>query len=348
MTVQEAGVLLGAWLDDIDRTLTGRPDDVDRALTGRPDGIDRALTARPDGIDRTLAGSPDGIDRTLSGGPDMYERSSGQWRHVLDRYLQCPRPLYLKLAFEEARRWRSFDAVEGAGTGARGEREVRLEPAIHSLIKQLFERLALPANHGETIVSRSLGYLLAGKNGLSEDELIEVLSRDADVLAEVKKFHRPPEEKLPVVIWSRLFFDLAPYLTSRAADGATLLAFYHRQLEEVGRTRFLEPVRRDRHRALADFFAGQELLLGEAKAGNLRKLSELPFQLTHAAPADDPADEMWEKLYETLTDFDFLEAKCTWVAVTTQGSGDDERKVYGGVYELQEDYRRALEVFPGE
>ena len=57
---------------------------------------------------------------------------------------------------------------------------------------------------------------------------------------------------------------------------------------------------------------------------------------------------MWEELYSTLTDFEFLEAKCTYVAVTTQGSGDDERKVYGGVYELQEDYRRALEVFPAE
>ena len=57
-----------------------------------------------------------------------------------------------------------------------------------------------------------------------------------------------------------------------------------------------------------------------------------------------------EELHKTLTDFDFLEAKCTHVAVIAQGKGDDARKIHGGVYELQEDYRRALEnweVEPG-
>jgi hypothetical protein len=32
--------------------------------------------------------------------------------------------------------------------------------------------------------------------------------------------------------------------------------------------------------------------------------------------------------------------------VSTTGKGEEARKVYGGVYELMEDYRRALEVFP--
>lgn len=58
------------------------------------------------------------------------------------------------------------------------------------------------------------------------------------------------------------------------------------------------------------------------------------------------AGDMWDELHQTLTDFEFLEAKCTHVAVTTEGSGATERKVYGGVYELQEDYRKALEVMP--
>jgi hypothetical protein len=57
---------------------------------------------------------------------------------------------------------------------------------------------------------------------------------------------------------------------------------------------------------------------------------------------------MWDELYTTLTDFDFLEAKCTHVAVTTEGSGSTARKVYGGVYELQEDYRVALAHMPAD
>jgi hypothetical protein len=270
--------------------------------------------------------------------------------------------LYLKLAFEEARRWRSFDEIEGdEERTAPGEERaparsvVRLAPDSESLIRQLFDRLARPENHGEAFVSRSLGYLLAGKNGLTEDELIDVLSRDDLVLREVKRSHEPPEEKLPVVLWSRLYFDLERYLTRRSADRATLLAFFHRQLEEVARKRYLEPSdeepRREleRHRALAAYFADMNAQpLFRKEAPNVRKLSELPWQQTYAADPRNANDEMWKKLFRTLTDFDFLEAKCTHVAVTTARSDGQERKVYGGVYELQEDYRRALEVFPEE
>lgn len=303
------------------------------------------------------------VGRSLGGRAETVQDCTGQWGYVLERYdgsQESRRPLYLKLGFEEARRWRSFDDTEGAeeGTvpgeeGAPERSVVRLAPGIGSLIHQLFDRLAEAENHGEPIVARSLGYLLAGKNGLTEDELIDVLSRDDAVLGEVKRFHDPPEEKLPVVIWSRLYFDLEGYLTRRSADRATLLAFFHRQLEEVARSRYLEPSdqeprrKLERHRALAAYFEDPDAQpLFRKESPNVRKLSELPWQQTHAADPRNADDEMWGKLYRTLTDFDFLEAKCTHVAVTTARSDGHERKVYGGVYELQEDYRRALEVFP--
>jgi hypothetical protein len=93
-----------------------------------------------------------------------------------------------------------------------------------------------------------------------------------------------------------------------------------------------------RHRLLARYFGERPIFEGSAQQPNVRKLSELPYQQTAGA--------LWDELYATLTDFEFLEAKCTHVAVVTEGSGDSARKVYGGVYELQEDYRRALEHFP--
>jgi hypothetical protein len=57
-----------------------------------------------------------------------------------------------------------------------------------------------------------------------------------------------------------------------------------------------------------------------------------------------PADSY----YGALTDLGFLEEKCTHVAVAKTGEGEDERTVYNGVFELQEDYRRALAVWPEE
>ena len=45
--------------------------------------------------------------------------------------------------------------------------------------------------------------------------------------------------RIPVVVWSRLYYDLEPYLTERDEEGARVLAFYHRQLREVAAQEYL-------------------------------------------------------------------------------------------------------------
>jgi hypothetical protein len=258
-----------------------------------------------------------------------------QRSEVLDRFELEGLPLYLKLAFEEARRWKSQGAQEPLRSG------------IPGIIRgNLFRRLADDANHGEVMVSRSLAYLGAARSGLSEDELLDLLSRDADVIEDFKAraHHTPPQERLPVVVWSRLYFDLEPYLSERAADGASLMSFYHRQLAEVVASDHLtSDDGRDRHRHLARYFADQELELAgdEGATPNLRKMSELPYQQTLGA--------LWDELHATLTDFTFLEHKAAQFGVveTTNARGDPVT-TYTGVFSLQDDYALALERMPGD
>jgi len=245
---------------------------------------------------------------------DERDLQPDQKREVLEKFSQSGLPLYLKLVFEEARQWKSYS------------RSVELAHDTPGLIRVLLRRLSDKANHGE-IVSRSLGYLSAAKNGLTEDELLDVLSADEDVLRDfARRSPRSPEvDQLPAVIWSRLYFDLEPHFTERSADGVALLGFYHRQFAEVVASEYLSSsVRQARHCALARYFEGQTLLIGREKTPNLRKLSELPYQQTYS--------EMWKELYNTLTDFAFLETKCIHIR--------------GGVYELQEDFDRALQHYP--
>lgn len=284
-----------------------------------------------------------------------------QREEVLNKFIVCPKPLYLKLAFEEARHWHSYNGLPTGTDDVPG-----LNEDIPGVIGDLFARLSNEANHGKLLVSRSLGYLVAAKHGLTEDELLDVLANDTDMYTWFLKnlYHLPPdllkqtqkylenhpsermggerddhideneveawlkglrEEKdggrlrnflstvlaegdglrLPVVLWSRLYLDLEPYLTQRYADGANLLTFYHpttfgRAVKEM----YLgEDVIEPRHHALASYFYNQPLYMREEKkkTPNQRKLSELPYQQTHA--------RLQEELKATLTDYNFLEAK---------------------------------------
>jgi WD40 repeat protein len=218
-----------------------------------------------------------------------------QRKEVLSRFNQEGNglPLYLKLAFEEARRWKSYTAPE----------ETILGPDVPGVIRDLFARLAAQGNHGEMLVSRSLGYLTAAKNGLAEDELLDLLSADEEVMADFRQRspYSPDVDRLPVVVWSRLFHDLEPYLTTRVADVTVLMTFYHLQPVEVVEADYLAGKQgQNRHRALAAYFQRQGLRVGEAP--NMRKLSELPHHQIRG--------KMWFELAATLTDLQFLEAKC--------------------------------------
>lgn len=208
---------------------------------------------------------------------------------ILNKFEHFGSPLYLKLAFEEASRWHSYDGLPKGADNIPG-----LGEDIPGILDDLLYRLSKESNHGRIMVERSLGYLAAAKNGLSEDELIDVLSLDNEVIVDF--LHRSPKSPkvshLPVVLFSRLYLDLKPYLTEVAADGTTLLRFYHRQLGEIVAAKYLRGQQRiKRHLALVDYF--------DAKDVDARKAEELPWHLARAGE--------WERLKDLLADWLFFD-----------------------------------------
>jgi WD40 repeat protein len=193
------------------------------------------------------------------------------------------------------------------------------------MIRGLFERLCRDSNHGKTLVSHSLGYLAAARNGLSEDELLDLLSQSYTVFKDFlrRAHHRPPARRLPVVVWSRLYFELEPYLTERRADNALLLTFYHRQLKTAATEMYLTSQSRQQlHRGLARYFKSKPLQVEHQgqKLIDRRKLSELPHNQAYG--------RMWDEIPATLCDLEFLHAKAC----------------EGLVYDAIEDYNVALSL----
>lgn len=207
-----------------------------------------------------------------------------QRKEILNKFQEVGgNPLYLKLAFEEARLWRS------------DREDISLSSDIEGIIRDRYERLSSHVNHGQMLVSKSLGYLAASRQGLSEDELLDILSQDDDVYGELcERYHVVlPERRLPFIVWYRFYFDLASYLSERMSQGVPLLGFYHRELEETARHAYLDGDNKyEMHRSLADYFEGIRLCP--------RKMMELPWQLSAALE--------WERLYFLLAEPTFLSA----------------------------------------
>ncbi len=295
-----------------------------RALRGRefgvPDFIDLHALPEPEALELLFERWLPGIGRKLS---------NEQARLVRDRLKAsaCRQPLYLRALFDEVRLWRSYDVTP--------------EPAgdLPELLTALLRRLAEPANHGAT-VGAALSYIASARRGLTELEVLEILYRDSGYrrFLETRAAltgHRLPDnpKRIPIAFWSRLRFDLAPYLSEIAAPGAIVINFYHRQVVDCVRALFLDSEAEEirRHEQLADYFEQQE--------SGLRRTDELPWQMAEV--------RAWPRLYDLLADLEFFEQawqaneidlKTYWAQVE---SGSDLRMndAYGPVINAPEKVR---------
>jgi len=378
---ESEGARLLAWVprtlpDGAQLVLSTRPIDTLERLEGRAEQLQLGGLSR--------AGAESAFDRWLEQAARTVQPE--QRRVVLDRFEQSAgNPLYLRLVFEEARRWPSQD-LDAPQRLAVGVRELIRENLVH--------RLAVTTGHGNVLVGATLGYLAASRYGLAEDELLDLLSRDPAVYGSflVNSFHLPPDlvtatararaidhdaattwltelvntarhgketppgggldswltdllsrrdgPRLPAAPWSRLLFDLGPYLGQRPSEGGALLAFAHRELTEVSSDLFATGESGlGLHAQLAAYFRDRADPVGDGSWGegdsvDRRGLSELPYHLTKA--------ERWDDVTAVLTDFRFLERKAAEVGRLVQGQGDEATLVYTGVFQLQDDFDLAL------
>ncbi|EDV28766.1 uncharacterized protein TRIADDRAFT_19428, partial [Trichoplax adhaerens] len=159
---------------------------------------------------------------------------------------QCSLPLYLKLVFDQARRWYSYHTITSAD----------LPVTIPTVISLLFDKLE--RQHGKMLVSRALSYITASPSGVAESELEDLLSCDDVVLQDVYQYWLPPVRRIPPLLWTRIRSEIDEYLVERETDNNRVIYWYHRQFIEVARARYLhnEGVVREIHSLCADYYLG--------------------------------------------------------------------------------------------
>lgn len=118
----------------------------------------------------------------------------------MEAFQKFPLPLYLKLAFDEALRWKSYTPAS----------DMYLEPTVREIIDDMFSRLE--RRHGKVPVSHAMAYVTASMYGLTEPELEDILSLDDDVLNDVYQYWTPPVRRLPPLLWIRIRSDIGRLL----------------------------------------------------------------------------------------------------------------------------------------
>lgn len=169
------------------------------------------------------------------------------------------KPLYLLAALEELRTLGRYEEIT--------DRIRELPETTEGLFEWILQRLE--GEFGQRLVELTASYLFASRVGLSEEELDGLLQR-AGV---------PGQRRQQL---ADLLLLLRPYLTRRGA----LLAFFHAQVGEATRRRYVasEETVQHRHGELADYFVSRgydyrrtltELTYHAIRSGDLSRLSAI-------------------------------------------------------------------------
>lgn len=90
-------------------------------------------------------------------------------------------PLYVKIIFDIISKWSSFYVPN---------EKFKKANTIDKSIEYLFTELE--KTHGKLLFTRSIIYMTSFKNGISENELEDILSLDDEVLFDIFEYHSPP------------------------------------------------------------------------------------------------------------------------------------------------------------
>lgn len=145
--------------------------------------------------------------------------------YFLEQFNKVQSPLYIIVAAQELKHWRSYDT------------HLSLADTQHGIIEEFIENLSSIYHHNHAFVYKVLGYIYASRDGLSENEILQLISTDKEFVKQVAPEHFYTNERgeLPLVIWTRLYTQLKPFLSSKYQDGEELLYFFHREFEDVVR-----------------------------------------------------------------------------------------------------------------
>ena len=177
-------------------------------------------------------------------------------------------PLYLRLAFIISLEWKSTEKIIKEALGETPQ----------ELIIKYFDNVIEKHSVKRELLELVLGLIGASKDGLSESELIDLLSREEDILAlyERENSSYPKLTRFPAFLFSKLYYHIQEVFTEKLIDNEMLINPFHRIIEEVIRK---ECHNKNYNMKLADYFKSKNIYKkDDFNIYYLRSFNELPYQ----------------------------------------------------------------------
>ena len=148
--------------------------------------------------------------------------------------------LYLRIALDEIKTWKSSD------------NDLYLANSIKEMFEQYVEHL-IYMGHPKILVTRVLGYITASHNGLSEQNLLDILNNDKEVLQHcLSPFIS--ENTLQYSIINRLLLDLKPFTKEIVISGEKLINIEQKIIYDIVFNEFYTPKIDYYHEKLVQYF----------------------------------------------------------------------------------------------
>ena len=157
-----------------------------------------------------------------------------QLHYFLKQYNNSNTPLYIYVAAQEIKYWKSFDLVEGQKL-VNNQKVQDLANSQKGIIKEFINNLSNFFHHDKEFVQKILSYIYTSIDGLSENELLELINTDKSFIKRIAPdiWHKNANKELPLAIWARLYTQLKPFLSKKNQDNEELLFFFHREFTDA-------------------------------------------------------------------------------------------------------------------
>ncbi|XP_018086077.1 uncharacterized protein LOC108698788 isoform X2 [Xenopus laevis] len=167
-----------------------------------------------------------------------------QMKILSDACAACPHPLFVVSSYMESCLWTSYSS----------ENDLYLQCNISKIYSAILGRLE--KNHGEQVMKKVASYISLSRNGITLQELLDLLSLDQGVMQEVKQYQNITVPVFPGALWIKLQNDFGTHLVEQRTDNTYVLNWAHSLFRMACINRYLKSKEHQLsvHSAFADYY----------------------------------------------------------------------------------------------